>query len=516
MIFMLNLVMAALLLDWPLMLTLAISSVLLAFGAFHLYEGSVPLAGVADALQFRVLYGLPLFVSFLIALSRFREAHEKLEFKNVSLLTTHEETTSELLASSKDRARFIKAFRESGAPALARLAGLSKEIVEKTKGSNLSQEVTQKITQLHEQLSPIALQLDRLDHRTAGYLRLEVDTITIDALLQAVQEKLHAKGLAKRINWKKRTQHKEVECDVARMESLMVHGVSFIRAVGGDSTPILIGIEDTKLGYSVNSVKPNYTKQVAALRLTLTTGPMLPALEELYLAQMSEDTPPMPETTTDLPLVANERILKAHYGYTSTIATDKDFTQVYVIPLQLREVRPKDMDLPEMELGAELTRADDTYPGAQEQEAAFLTAVQERTQADLELVRKAIELIKKYHGPVRRMAGEPFYLHPLAVGHIVLDYNQEEATVLGALLHDTVEDTSLTLDQIELLFNKEVRQIVDGVTHLESNKGSFYKVQLSPHENIRMLLGVKDQRVLYVKIADRMHNMRTIKYKPYK
>ncbi|MEM7055688.1 MAG: HD domain-containing protein, partial [Bacteroidota bacterium] len=155
------------------------------------------------------------------------------------------------------------------------------------------------------------------------------------------------------------------------------------------------------------------------------------------------------------------------------------------------------------------------YPGAQEQEAAFLQAVQEHIQADLELVHKAIELIKQYHGPVYRNSGEPFYLHPLAVAHIVLDYNQDEATVLGALLHDIVEDTPLMPDQVELLFNKDARNIVDGVTHLESNKRTFYKVQLSPQENIRMLLGVDDKRVLYVKLADRMHNMRTIQYKPY-
>ena len=168
-----------------------------------------------------------------------------------------------------------------------------------------------------------------------------------------------------------------------------------------------------------------------------------------------------------------------------------------------------------MELGAKLTRSDDTYPGAQEQEATFLRAVQERTQADLQLIRKAIELIKEYHGPVRRKSGEPFYLHPLAVAHIVLDYNQDEATVLGALLHDTVEDTSLTPDQIAIRFNEEVRNIVDGVTNLDSQKSTFYKVQLSSHENIRKLLEVEDQRVLYVKLADRMHNMRTIQYQPY-
>ena len=138
-----------------------------------------------------------------------------------------------------------------------------------------------------------------------------------------------------------------------------------MRAVAGAEAFILIGLEDTQLGYPISAVKPNYTKKIAALRFTLTTASMLPGLEVCYLAQMHTDTSPMPETSTDLPLVANERIAKAHYGYNSIRSTDKALTQVYVIPVQLREVRPKDMDLPAMELGAEITRSNDRYPGAQ-------------------------------------------------------------------------------------------------------------------------------------------------------
>ena len=114
-----------------------------------------------------------------------------------------------------------------------------------------------------------------------------------------------------------------------------------------------------------------------------------------------------------------------------------------------------------------------------------------------------------------RKSGEPFYLHPLAVAQIVLDYNTDEATVFGALLHDTVEDTPLTLEQVELLFNKEVRNLVEGVTHMESNQETLYQVLLSHPENIHRLLGSEDPRVLYVKLADRMHNLRTIQAKPY-
>jgi (p)ppGpp synthase/HD superfamily hydrolase len=114
-----------------------------------------------------------------------------------------------------------------------------------------------------------------------------------------------------------------------------------------------------------------------------------------------------------------------------------------------------------------------------------------------------------------RESGEPFYLHPMAVAQIVLDYNQEEATLLGALLHDTVEDTPLTLEQVALLFSQEVRTIVQGVTHMESNKATNYKVLLSHPANIHRLLGSEGKRVLYAKLADRVHNMRTIGVRSY-
>jgi len=514
MVMMINLLMAVLLLRWPLALFLACTGTTLAVVFFEQYTGSTLPLDQIGSLQFRILYGLLLLTSLLIALLKGKQAYRQLEVNNQNLTVTNQETTDELLLAFQDKAKFSQAFKKSGASTLTRLTTLSKEIREAVQKFSLPPSVNQKLNELNEQLAPIAIELDRLDHRATSYLRLAVSTISVDALLVALQDRLRVKGIDKGLQIRKITKSKTVQCDIDKIKMLFINSITFLRNVVGEVQPILINLEDAKLGYSRPSVKKGYIKIIGALSFTITTEREGPKLKPYYLAPMNSVAPLVPKNTQELPLAANKRTTEAHYGYTHTVVQDGACTLHYVIPVDLREVRPKDMDAPHMELDAELPRADDTYPGAKEQEKVFLDEVAQRTQADLDLVHKAIETIKHYHGAQKRHSGEPFYLHPLSVGQIVLDYNQEEATLLGALLHDTVEDTPMLLENIEAMFNKEVARIVDGVTHLDSNKETFYKLKLSAHENTRKLLEVADKRSLYVKLADRMHNMRTIEAKP--
>ena len=405
--------------------------------------------------------------------------------------------------------RFVSFLKKAGIEQIESLAHLSKKLLAISKKEGNNKDFITLAQQLTDQLTSIALNMDRFVHRTTGFLLLEgVKKLPFDDFLQVLQQKLYAQKHKLKIAVY--TQHKTLQCDVEKMQKVIVNSCSFLQAVAGEEAPVLIGIEDTQLCYPLPSVVSDHIKKVAALRFTITTTPSLPVLQEVYTAQMDWNVPEAAST-----LLANERTVRAHYGYNSTVSEGKELTLIYVIPVNVREVRSKDMDTPQMKLGAAWPRADDTYPGAQEQEKTFLKAVKKRSQADLALVEKAINLIKDYHGPVMRKTGEPFYLHPLSVAQIVLDYNQEETTLLGALLHDTVEDTPLALEQIELLFNKDVSRIVRGVTHMESNKETIYKVLLSHPENIHRLLGAEDPRVLYVKLADRLHNMRTIQAHPY-
>jgi len=129
---------------------------------------------------------------------------------------------------------------------------------------------------------------------------------------------------------------------------------------------------------------------------------------------------------------------------------------------------------------------------------------------DLELIRAAYIYSAQKHQGQTRMSGEPYLVHPAAVAGILAQMKLDEASVSTGFLHDTVEDTLTTLDDIERFFGKEIMTLVDGVTKI--SKIEFQSKEERQAENFRkMILAMsRDIRVLLVKLADRLHNMRTL------
>ncbi|MDX3072482.1 RelA/SpoT family protein [Streptomyces sp. MI02-7b] len=129
-------------------------------------------------------------------------------------------------------------------------------------------------------------------------------------------------------------------------------------------------------------------------------------------------------------------------------------------------------------------------------------------RADLAILRKAYELAESSHRGQTRKSGEPYITHPLAVTLILAELGAETTTLTASLLHDTVEDTDVTLDQVGEEFGAEVRFLVDGVTKLEKVD---YGAAAEPETFRKMLVATgNDVRVMSIKLADRLHNMRTL------
>jgi GTP pyrophosphokinase len=133
-------------------------------------------------------------------------------------------------------------------------------------------------------------------------------------------------------------------------------------------------------------------------------------------------------------------------------------------------------------------------------------------KADLAMLERAYEVAELLHRDQRRRSGEPYITHPLAVAAILAELGVDTTTLVAALLHDTVEDTVYTLEQARAEFGEEVAHLVDGVTKLDKLRFG----EAAEGETIRKLIlaMARDLRVLVIKLADRVHNMRTLGFQP--
>src|SRR5947208_1995509 len=130
------------------------------------------------------------------------------------------------------------------------------------------------------------------------------------------------------------------------------------------------------------------------------------------------------------------------------------------------------------------------------------------------MLNRAYVYAMKAHGEQRRASGDPYFSHPLEVAAILTDLKLDDATIAAALLHDTIEDTTATRAEIDQMFGHDIGALVEGLTKL--NKLDLVTKEAKQAENLRkLLLAIADDvRVLLVKFADRLHNMRTLEYMP--
>ena len=135
-------------------------------------------------------------------------------------------------------------------------------------------------------------------------------------------------------------------------------------------------------------------------------------------------------------------------------------------------------------------------------------------QADAGLIRSAYEYSASMHGEQKRMSGEPYVTHPLNVALIIADFKLDLPSIVTGLLHDVVEDTHASLAEVQGHFGAEVARLVDGVTKV--SKITFLSRAEKQAENFRKMIiaMAHDIRVVLIKLADRLHNMRTLNHLP--
>jgi len=474
MILMLNLIMAAFLLSWQLMLFLSILGILIGSLVLYTFFGHSYCGPIDGAAEFKVIYGILLVSSFLIAIFRFKQNKKVLQDKNTYLSIMQEEKKNELAE--------ILAYREQ---LLKELSQDQIELLDKTTAAYMQQAI----------------------YRITDYMRLEVTSINLEDLLEQVKDILKLKdfGVSPQLITKKHTKEKAIQADAAKIKRLLIESIAYIHKHNLSNKPILIALEDAMLGHSVEHMK-DYTRKLKAIKVTITTQKLLPdTANRVYMFDQAPSISRIAGDGDRKALLENARIIDAHYGYAEL---DREDTHIYVLPINVREVRGKVMEL--LRAPATADEEELKHPLAIQLEKELMNKIKAQ-KIDAKVIEKALKTIKTYHAGVKRKSGEPFFTHPIAVALILLEYCQDQDAVVAALLHDTVEDTSLSIIQIKGMFGDAVEFIVRKVTNLEDN---IRRLSLENHENIHRLINYKDKRAAFVKLADRLHNMRTIEGHP--
>ena len=159
-------------------------------------------------------------------------------------------------------------------------------------------------------------------------------------------------------------------------------------------------------------------------------------------------------------------------------------------------------------------KAPEDYQDPEELYQALIARVRKyHPSADITMIEKAYQIGKEAHKNQFRKSGEPYIIHPLWVAIILADLEMDKETIVAGMLHDVVEDTTMTLDEISAEFGEEVALLVDGVTKLGQLNYSKDKLEAQAENLRKMFLAMaKDIRVIIVKLADRLHNMRTMEF----
>ncbi|MHA7877310.1 MAG: sodium:solute symporter family protein [Bacteroidota bacterium] len=495
---MINLLMAVLLLQWPLALFLALTGIYAAVFCFTHWTGTPLLTGALGSMQMVCLFVL--FTSLALKgkqvyrglFTSYVQLREEMRLTNQMFLST---MRFQVKLQQEASLRLIKA-----ADADPWTTSLHTSPQHLTRAQLMaSYAASQK--RIYE-LDTLNKHLQQVLHLAQEPIQLTVENIVLATLWQDILKTLYQH---QKIIIQQTTAIQSIQGDSTKIKKLLLAAASYAAGHQKSDRPLLIGIKDTQLAYPLMSI-PGYVKRIQALCIIITTASTLPTVKKLYIGSVDELSLRWPQNLKELTITYNQQIVAAHYGATELISTATEMTQVYVLPQDVRAVRPPTMDQWQTAAPSEMTTAEAAHPA----EKHLVWRILAKTQMKRELLQEALQIIKQYHTGKYLNTTMPAYLHPIAVASILLTYTQDPNTLLAALLHDIIDTTHLSWHSLALRFNPAVKRIVEGVASVDSRLHSFKKVQLSPRETIFKLMEVKDERVLYVKLADQLHHARMI------
>lgn len=415
----------------------------------------------------------------------------------------------------RQKIRVLRTLQRAGIRELAGLAQLASDLRRDCPLPTFSALVDQ----LEAGLTSLATALDRLESGTIDYVRLEIGQVSLAQIIEQVENRLRTHGIYQGVIFRVATQRDHLVCDATHIVTLLSNAVRIVRADLSKEQTAVVTLRKTCLSYPFSTQPLKEAKRFDALGIWVASEQEPAVLEDHYEVRTDtgifEECSNMSNREVRMWHSVNHNIVRAHHGYAAPSHLKRSTSIcMYVIPCTVRQIRPPDMDGPYLSGQGELLSVYDQSRESKVQVEALLEKSQQQNFCS-EIIKSALEVAKWCHGPSRRVSGEPFYTHSLSVACIVMEYSADQATVVSALLHDVIKEMPMVAENIEAVFGAEVMHIISGVTRLGKDAKAFERAAFVPFKHALALLNVGDVRVLHVKLADRLHNMRTIHSKSY-
>ena len=454
----------------------------------------------------RFFYNLSVFSLFYMIIIAYKNEIKKYILKLIQLdkeKRIKQTTTLERFRYDYDMRRLTGNGQEVMLP---KIAG---ELQSMTQAHSLPGEVKQGITQLVDRLAGCHQFIAECRYNRVCHLPLQQCTISITAVIDQFIQRIEMLDSRLKIVIDRQTTQDLICCDPIQLEQLLVEFVQFMEAsIDSLHTKELVYlyIMETKIAYKINPLENKILPALAFVPTATSTPPDVATLyqEDLYHGDPNQVADLVPENSQSLLKRSMTRIVQAHYG---CLLLGEEPPVVCILPVNLNEIRDEVMN--NNPFSTTFTLAETTASLAQEKQLEALLV--RETTLNSALIRETIQFIKGCHGHQRRASGEPYYTHPMAVATFLLQETKDPKAILAALLHDVVEDSKMSSSYIRSIYGGEVADIVATVTHMGH---SFRKNKLNKKENEKHFKHFQDIRAVQVKLADRLHNVLTLKHRP--
>ncbi|MBX9890092.1 MAG: HD domain-containing protein [Amoebophilaceae bacterium] len=458
----------------------------------------------------RLFYNLSVFSLFYVVIVAYKNEIQKYILKLIQLnkeKCIKQTTKLERLRYDYDMRRLTGNGNHQEVM-LPRIAG---ELQAITQAHSLPEAVTQRITQLVDRLAGCRQFIAESRYNRVYHLPLQQRIISITAVIDQVIQRIELLDSKLKIVIDRQTTQDLICCDPIQLEQLLVELIQFMEeSIDSLHTKglVYLYIMETQIAYQINPLATE-NKTLPALAFVSTATPTPPAIAALYLEDLYHGDPNkiadlVPANSQSLLKRSMTRIVQAHYG---CLLLGEEPPAVCILPVNLNEIRDEVMN--NNPFSTTFTMAETTASLAQEKQLEALLV--RETTLNSALIRETIQFIKRCHGHQRRASGEPYYTHPMAVATLLLQETKDAKAILAALLHDVIEDSKMSTSYIRSIYGGEVADIVATVTHMGH---SFRKHKLNKKENEKHFKGFQDIRAVQVKLADRLHNVLTLKHRP--